>query len=172
MSKNLVQFQNVEKNWYVLYTYPNYEKKVLKVASQKNIPCFLPTQKVVRIWSDRRKILEVPLFPNYLFVQVNKQNRFTILDILGVVRFVSHSGKPALISDDEIKLIKKMSNSQEITLEQDFVNGDLVRIVEGPFIGLEGILFHKKGKNRLAIRIEGINQSISISSCKLMVEKI
>lgn len=172
MSKNLVQCANLEQNWCVLYTYPNYEKKVLKVATQKNITCFLPTQKVERTWSDRRKILEIPLFPNYLFVQVNKQNRFTILDILGVVRFVSLSGKPAIISDYEIDLIRKMTNGPEVALEREFVNGDLVRIIEGPFMGLEGILFQKKGKHRLSIRINGINQSISISTSSQLVAKI
>jgi transcriptional antiterminator RfaH len=171
MLQNLTQAANLQQNWCVLYTYPNYEKKILKAAIKKDIVCFLPTQKVVREWSDRRKILEVPLFPNYLFVQVNKQNRFKILDITGVVRFVSHSGRPAVISNYEIDLIKKMADSEEITLEQDLINGDLVRIIDGPFTGLSGTLFQRKGKDKLAVKIEGLNQSISISISKLTVEK-
>lgn len=172
MSINLIQQKCLESNWCVLYTYPNYEKKVLRTATQKNIICFLPTHKVVRQWSDRKKTIEVPLFPNYLFVHTNRQNRFEILDILGVTHFVSHCGKPAIISPQEIDLIRKMTAEREVSLERDFLKGDLVKIVDGPFSGLEGILFEKKGNSRFAVKIEGINQSISISINKSAVLKI
>jgi transcription antitermination factor NusG len=92
-------------NWYLLYTFPNHEKKVHKISNQKNISCFLPTQKIVRQWRDRKRILDVPLFPNYLFVYTTNTERLQLLDIPGASKFVSFEGKPVVLMEKVIETI-------------------------------------------------------------------
>jgi transcriptional antiterminator RfaH len=147
--------------WYVVYTYPNSEKKVHTHLVQKNITCFLPLQRVKRQWSDRTKIIEVPLFPNYIFVYTTNRERFKVLDIPGVSRYIMYNGGPATISENEITTIKKMMIDKEAILEQ-YIDGEAVNIIDGPFNGLTGIIFERKGKTRFGVKIEAINRAISV----------
>lgn len=155
--------------WYVVYTYPNFEKKVRNHMVQKNIACFLPLQKVTRQWSDRKKIIEVPLFPNYIFVYIPNDERFKILGIVGVSRYIMYNNGPAIISDKEITIIKEMLMEPSVQVEK-YLEGDIVEIIEGPFSGLKGTVFERKGKKRLGIKIKSLDQSLSaefdISSIK------
>lgn len=171
MPDNSLMFSNQFK-WYVIYTQPNYERKVLKMAVRKNMECFLPTQKVVRQWSDRKKTLDVPLFPNYLFVCVKNEERFKLLDITGVIRFINYDSKPVVLSDFQMLQIKKITESPDALLEEKFEEGDFVEITCEPFQGLKGLLIKRKGKNRFAIKIEGVNNIISIPTDNLTMVKI
>jgi transcriptional antiterminator RfaH len=158
-------------NWYVIYTYPNFEKKIQQSLLKKNIMCFLPLQKMMRQWSDRKKVIEVPLFPNYVFVYISNLERFRVLDILGVSRYISYNGSPAIISDDAISKIKKMMHGPDIVIE-NYLEGDLIKIIDGPFTGLTGIVFERKGKKRFGIRIEAINQCLSVELNATSIKKL
>jgi transcription antitermination factor NusG len=148
--------------WYVIYTYPNYEKKVRNMFSQLDITCFLPVHKVTRIWSDRKKTVERPLFPNYIFVYADDKTKYKALNVYGVSRYVSSNGNPVTISENEIDTIKKMLVVPGMTVEQHIEAGDLVEITDGAFDGLKGVVFKKSSKSRFAVKIHGINQFISI----------
>jgi transcription antitermination factor NusG len=149
-------------SWYVVYTYPHYEKRILNQSEKIGIQCFLPTKKVVKQWSDRKKVVDEPLFPNYVFVYVNKQARFRLLDIAGVSRYVAFEGKPVVVSDQDMNAIKKLIVEPEVAVEQEPQSGSKVLITDGPFTGMEGIIFQKKGKTRFGVRIPGLNHSISV----------
>jgi transcription antitermination factor NusG len=168
----MLQSQNLGLKWYILYTYPNYEKKILKVLTQKNIFCFLPTQRIIRQWSDRKKTIEVPLFPNYLFVYTTNQERVKQLDISGVARYVTHCGKPVTVSQQEIEIVEKMVAKSDISVESDLIERDIVKIVEGPFTGLEGIFFQRKGRTRVGVKIEAMNQFLCVEVDISYVQKI
>jgi transcriptional antiterminator RfaH len=160
-------------NWYVLYTYPNSEKKVETNLSLKKIETYLPLQKVRRQWSDRKKTVLVPLFPNYVFVYANHCERYKILEVPGALRFVSFGGRPVFISVSEIDTIKKLlSNDHTLAVEKSLEKGDAVRITDGSFAGLCGILFERKGQKRFGIQINSINQSLSIEISSSCLEKI
>lgn len=151
-----------ERNWYIIYTHSNFERIVKRTLAQKQINCFLPMKTVTRVWSDRRKIMEVPAFPNYLFVNIEPANRFQILSVSGVSSFVSFDKKPATISDREIDCISQLLATETICVEQNFENGDHIQIVDGPFTGFFGTLIERKGKMRFCVRLAAINYSISI----------
>ncbi|HET8963076.1 MAG TPA: UpxY family transcription antiterminator [Chitinophagales bacterium] len=157
--------------WYVVYTCPNSEKKVHTSLEQKNIISFLPLKKVTRQWSDRRKIIEIPLFPNYIFVYTTKQERFKVLDISGVSRYIMYNKCPATISENEITTLKKLIINKEAVIEQ-YLEGDKINIVDGPFNGLTGIIFERKGKTRFGVRLESINRSISVELNGSSIRKI
>jgi transcriptional antiterminator RfaH len=157
--------------WYVVYTFPNSEKKVHTYLIQKDMTCFLPLQKVTRQWSDRKKIVEIPLFPNYIFVYTTSHERFKVLDIAGVSRYITYNGSPATISETEIIMIKRLMVKSEIVVEK-YLEGDTVEIVNGPFNGLTGVVFQRKGKTRFGINITSINQSLSVELDISSIEKI
>ncbi len=149
--------------WHVIYTRPKFEKKIFERLQERKIETFLPLQKVIRQWSDRKKKVEVPLFPNYLFVRISSPDRWNVLDVNGVVRFLQFEGKSAIISETEVETIRKSLLGDLEVSNKKFNKGDQVIIVRGPLKGLKGILIENKGRRRLAIRINIIDKSILVN---------
>src|SRR5467141_2857386 len=89
--------------WHAIYTCSRHEKSVSRQLREKQIDCFLPLYRSVRRWKDRRKELELPLFPGYVFVQLALQDRFRVLQLPSAVRLVSFNGQPAILPDAEIE---------------------------------------------------------------------
>lgn len=158
-------------NWYILYTFPNLEKKICKELSKKRIQSYLPLQRVIRQRSDRKKELQIPMFPNYVFINTNEKERFKFLDIGGILKYISFDGKAAVVSNEEISKIKRFEDTS-FEVETHLVQGDQVLIIDGPFTGLKGKLFYKKGKERVGIHLNSINQSISIEVCTSSLRKL
>jgi transcription elongation factor/antiterminator RfaH len=159
--------------WHVVYTFPNFEKKIYNQLLQQNIDAYLPCQHVVRQWSDRKKKVEVPLFPNYVFVKVSKSEHFKVLSTNGVVRFISFCGIPAVMPKEDIEAIRLLINGNwKIDKEAYFAVGDRVKIIHGPLAGLEGIWLEKRGAKRFGIRFESIKQAVSIDIHSCYLEKI
>src|SRR5271156_5983597 len=94
--------QGPELNWYALYTCPRHEKCVAQQSEQRSISCFLPLYRSVRRWKDRRKELELALFPGYVFVRIALADRLRVLHLPSAVRLVSFNGQPAALPEAEI----------------------------------------------------------------------
>jgi transcription elongation factor/antiterminator RfaH len=149
--------------WYALYTRPRHEKQVLQELSNKNIEAFLPTYKIRRRWSDRYKIVEEPLFKNYLFVNIEFDRRYyDTLRPYGAVAFVVFDGKPAEIPSHEIEAVRKLVDSELPYDPHPYLKvGRKVRVRSGPLEGCEGILTRKKGLARLVLSVNLLQQSVS-----------
>lgn len=162
-----------ELNWYVVYTYPHFEKKVQHSLSRANITSFLPLQKTVRQWSDRKKTVEAALFPNYIFVRTTNKERYHVLNIYGVSRYIYFDGKPVTLSEKEIEMIMKIAVEPDVTVEPGIEVGDCVSIIDGAFAGMKGVVFERKGKTRFCVRISAINQFLSfeVNSSSLKKEE-
>ena len=80
--------------WYVVYTLSKHEKKVEKLLERKNIESYLPKRTIIRQWSDRKRKVEAPLFPNYLFVHIHPREFWKVLSTNGVIRFVCTGRSP------------------------------------------------------------------------------
>jgi len=158
-------------SWYILYTFPNLEKKICKELSRKRVESYLPLQKVIRQRSDRRKELSIPMFPSYIFIHSNEKERFKLLDIGGVQKYISFDGKPAKVSVEEIAHIKRFEETS-CEVEAHLVQGDQVLIVDGPFTGLKGRMFYKKGKERVGIHLSSINHFVSVEVGAASLRKI
>lgn len=152
---------SIVTGWYTVYTLPKFEKKINAELGKRNIEAYVPLQKVFRKWSDRIKLMEVPLFPNYVFIKAAAAERLRTVDVRGICNFVSFDGRPACISDDDILTIRRLE-SQTLEVESKLVSGDPVRIIRGPLAGLRGVLFSKKGKERVGVRIETIKETLSL----------
>ncbi len=147
--------------WYALYTRPRHEKQVFEELRNRAIEAYLPTQKVRRRWSDRYKIIEEPLFKNYLFVRTDEQNYRKCLEPYGAVSFVSVEGKPAVVADEELEAVRIMVTSEIPHNPYPYLKaGRKVRVKYGPLEGCEGILIRKRGLDRLVVTVHLLQRSI------------
>ena len=148
--------------WYALYTRPRHEKQVFEDLTRRKIEAFLPTYKVRRRWSDRYKIVEEPLFKNYLFVRVDYgRSYYDILRPYGAVSFVTFEGVPAAIPGEEIESIRRLVESELPYNPHPYLKvGRKVRVKAGPLAGCEGILTRKRGLARLVLNINLLQQSV------------
>ncbi len=149
--------------WYALYTRPRHERQVFRELSNKGIEAFLPTFSVRRRWSDRYKVIEEPLFKNYLFVNVDFDRRHhETLRPYGAVAFVMFDGKPAPIPEREIDAIRRLVDSELPYDPHPYLKiGHRVRVRSGPLEGCEGILTRKKGIARFVLSVHLLQQSVS-----------
>ena len=150
-------------HWYALYTRPRHEKQVLDDLCNRHIEAFLPTYKVRRRWSDRYKIVEEPLFKNYLFVNVDYDRRYhETLRPYGAVSFVTFDGKPAQLPEHEVDAVRRLVSSDLPYDPHPYLKvGRRVRVRSGPLEGCEGILTRKKGLARLVLSVNLLQQSVS-----------
>lgn len=154
--------QSVE-SWHVAYTMPRSEQKVYDFLRRVGVTSFFPVQSVLRKWSDRIKRIELPLFPNYIFVCVTPQRRFEVTNVEGVVRYVSFAGRPAVVPVSVIESLQKLSGSELEVVQDSFDRvGMPVMICEGPFAGVKGYLVKRNGKERLQVRVETLKSTVSI----------
>lgn len=129
-------------NWYVVYTKPKWEKKVAEQLKNIGIECYCPLITQVRQWSDRKKKVEVPLFNSYVFVQLPEADRNLVFQSAGAVRYLFWLGKPAIVRDEEIDIIKKGldgADSCEISL-LPFQVGDTIELDSGPFLNQTAVV--------------------------------
>ena len=161
--------------WFALYTRARHEKQVQRELSSRGIETFLPTFKVKRRWSDRYKIIEEPLFRNYLFVNSAdlKQGCNEALKHYGAVSFVTLDGKPAPIPPVEIESIRRLVESDLAYGPHPYLKvGRKVRVRLGPLEGCEGILVRKKGLSRLVLSLNLLQQSVSAEVDAEVIEPI
>lgn len=129
-------------NWYVVYTKPKWEKKVAEKLAQAGIECYCPLITQIKQWSDRKKKVEVPLFNSYVFVQLPEVDRNTVFKVPGVVRYLFWLGKPAIVRDEEINIIKTSltsSNIADISVSSIQV-GDRIKLDSGAFSNQDAIV--------------------------------
>lgn len=108
--------------------------------------------------------MEVPLFPNYVFVKVNGMGYNSLHSIKEIVRFVSIDRRPVVIREDEIKMIKRLLMGEpDVASEEYFQEGARIRIEHGQFAGLEGIVVKQNNKSRLIVKIDGIMRAFSVN---------
>lgn len=151
--------------WYAVQTRARHEKKVAAELQEKNISAYLPLMAQVHHWSDRRKIVHVPVFPGYLFVrtELEPRIRLSVLQIWGVLGFVGSQREILPIPDCEIEDIQDLVNKKIPLTPYPFLKvGQRVRVRGGALDGLEGILV-TNGEKRLVISVGTINRSLSIA---------
>lgn len=147
--------------WLVLYTKPRNEKKVTERLTKKGFEMYCPLMKTLRQWSDRKKKVEVPMFPGYIFAFVTEKERLALLQDPGVLNFVFWQGKPAVVRPEEIEAIQNIvSFGQEVQVEGDqLMPGQYIEIPEGPFKGLTGQV-DKIDKTKVLVYIEQLGCTI------------
>lgn len=149
--------------WYAAYTHARHEKKVAQQLEERRIDHFLPVYRSIRRWKDRRKELDLVLFPGYVFVRLSSGERLRVLQLPGVVRFVSFNGQPAALPGTEIEALRN-GLAQGIRAEHHpyLTVGRRVKVTHGPMAGAAGILLRTKNNCRIVISIDAIMRSIAV----------
>ncbi|NOZ45981.1 MAG: UpxY family transcription antiterminator [Chlorobi bacterium] len=163
-----------DKKWYVIYTKSRAEKKVYQKLTGQNIETFLPLQKTMRQWSDRKKTVEVPLFNSYVFVKITETDFYKVLQTDGVVYFISFNGEKAVVPEQviiQLKLIIKGKVPVDLSKEK-FEKGDYVEVERGPLKELKGYLVTYHGKHKVLIRIDVINQNLLLEIPASFLRKV
>ncbi|MCF6147838.1 MAG: UpxY family transcription antiterminator [Candidatus Kuenenia sp.] len=161
--------------WFAVHTKSRHEKQVDSFLKEKNISSFLPLVKVISRRRDRRKFIDVPLFPGYLFVNISLDNIYEVKSTRGVVRIVGNEEnlEPSPIPDVEIHNLKTLINSNvSIDPYKYLQKGTRVRVVSGPLMGLEGMLVKRKTNYRVVISINLLQKSTSAEISIADVESI
>jgi transcription antitermination factor NusG len=158
-------------SWYALYTCPRHEKRVVQQIEQHSISCFLPLYRSVRRWKDRRKELELALFPGYVFVRIALQDRLRVLQLASVVRFVSFNGYPLPLPQGEMEALMTGLRSGVRAEPHPYLTvGRRVRVKLGPLAGSQGILVRRKDKFRVVLSLELIMRSVAVEVDEADVE--
>jgi len=155
----------IKRQWYAVYIRSRAEKKVYEDLQFQGIGAFLPLQRKLRKWSDRKKWVEMPLIPGYCFVHVTRKEYDQVLYNNNVVCYVTFEGKAAVIRDDQIDFLKRMLRMTDKEVEvshETFVPGQKVEVIAGPLIGMRGELVETRGKHRFILRIEQIETVFSV----------
>lgn len=164
----------LDPKWYAVYTRPRFEKQVLKGLLDQGIDAYLPLIKTMRQWSDRKKMVEIPLFSSYVFVNINRRSYDQVLQTHGVVKYISFEGKAATIPSEQIDNLRIIVNSNEKveTTWETRKKGDIVMVTAGTLKGLRGELITDGDRKKVLVRIDSIDQNLTVEVHPSLIEKI
>ena len=149
--------------WYALYTNPRHEKRVASQLAERSLECFLPLYRSMRRWNDRSRLLDLPLFPGYLFVHIELAQKLRVLSISGAVRLVGVGNSPQALPDDEIQQIRKLLLANPRMEPHPYLRvGSRVRVSRGPLEGTEGCIIRYKNHYRVVISVHLIQRSVAV----------
>jgi transcription antitermination factor NusG len=154
-----------EDRWYAFRTRSRHEKKATLQLQEAGIETFLPVASQVREWSDRRKIIELPLFPGYGFARINYlgNDRIRVLSIHGIVSFVGPNGCGTPVPDQQIQDLRKLMHHKTPCQPHPYIAvGRRVRIRGGALDGVEGVLTEQREDRSLVISLTPIERAVSI----------
>ncbi len=160
--------------WYPVYTRSRAEKKAYDELNRKAILAYLPLNKTVKQWSDRKKIVEVPLIKSYLFVYISAKEYAEVLMTNGIARFIYFSGQIASIPDQQINDLKLLlaTDADLEVIDYDIKPGERVLIKAGPFKGIIAELVSVQNKQRIVLRLQNMGYAININTSVAFVEPI
>ena len=151
-------------NWLAVYTKPRWEKKVAERIASKGLEVYCPLNKVRKKWSDRYKVVEEPLFKSYVFVKILEQDQIRVRLTDGVVNFVYSEGKPAIIYEEEINLIRRFLKEYKEVQSKPVVlkKGVKVRVKSGVLMDREGIVIDIQNK-KACVLLESLGYELIAS---------
>lgn len=158
MEKKELKINADKTSWYVLYTAPRAEKQVRDRINALGVECWLPLHRAPRVWSDRVKIVELPLFNSYLFVRCTDPELRNLTRVYGVARIVYYNGKPAVVRQKEIDAIQDFLDQAS---EHALCPGEEVEILCGAMKHVPGKV-KKIKKNHLVLYLEQLGATVCV----------
>ncbi|MEJ2218419.1 MAG: UpxY family transcription antiterminator [Gemmatimonadota bacterium] len=156
-----------EPRWYACYTRARHEKRVERALAERRVDSYLPLVQRERQWKDRRKLVAFPLFPSYVFARFAWRHVHDVLTTPGVSTVVRMDGRPAPIPDEDLENVRRFTKALvETGLEPEprpFVReGQRVRVTNGPFQGVEGVVAEQRGTRRVLVGLPVIRQGFEV----------
>jgi transcription antitermination factor NusG len=154
---------DVSKSWFVIYTNSRQEIKVTDRLKAIGIEAYCPTINEVKFYSDRKKKIERPILFSYVFVRLNEKERSLVFQIPGVVRYVFWLGKPAIVKQQEIDILKNNINgTYSDIIVSNLEKGDNLLISSGPFKNNNGTVI-SVNKNKIRLALPGLGVLLTLS---------
>lgn len=149
--------------WFAILVRTGREKTATLLLENAGYECFLPLSRGTRRWSDRTKLIEVPLFPGYLFCRMNPHNRLTVLMTPGVIQIVGVGKTPIPVEEEEIDAIQRVQTSGLSAMPWPYMQvGNVAQILEGPLRGLTGIVVKIKSGVKLVLSVSLLQRSVAV----------
>ncbi|MBA3679595.1 MAG: UpxY family transcription antiterminator [Bacteroidetes bacterium] len=157
---------NKIKKWHAVYVSSRTEKKISENLNNKGIEAYVPLVKTMRQWSDRKKMVELPLLNGYVFVKISSTENDKVMQTKGIVNFVRSEGKFATIRDleiDRLKQLVELGYHMEVNgINKEYKEGDKVKINSGSLKGIEGYVIDAKENKQIEVLLESIGQCIRV----------
>jgi transcriptional antiterminator NusG len=156
-----------EPHWYACYTRARHEKQAESQLRQRGLESYLPLIQQIRQWSDRKKVVQFPLFPSYVFGRFTLREVHAVLTTPGVSTIVRANGYPTPIPDADLNNVKRFADAlAESGIEPEtrpfLTEGQWIRVLEGPFEGVEGVVVERRGRKRVLVGLAAIGQGLEI----------
>lgn len=152
-----------EHPWFALQVRTKHEAGVAEFLRGRGYNPFLPVYRSRKVWSDRIKVVDAPLFPGYMFCRVNMEDRMPILTAPGVIRIVGYNRVPVPVEDTEIQSLQTLATSDLPHQPCPFLRlGEQFQIESGPLQGLKGILIEVRGTHRLVLSVTLLQRSVAV----------
>ena len=150
-------------NWFAVYTAPRHEKSVARHCEVRQIEVFLPLHRSVHRWKNRCRVnVDQPLFPNYVFVLLEKHDYRRVLQTPGVLSLVGSAGEPSPLPTSEIESLRAGLPQRMFEPYPYLVKGDRVRIQSGALAGMVGVLVRRKNNLRVVLALDLIMQGVAV----------
>ncbi len=165
----------VEPHWYAIHTRSQHEKSVTAQLQDQGITTFLPLVTELQRWSDRRKLVQLPLFSCYTFLHMRfvPELWVKVLRVSGVLSFVGVLGQGVPIPEKQMESIRTLLASKALYTLCPFLKvSQHVRIRGGVLDGIEGILVSRSGDRKVVISVEPIQRSLAVQIGDYQVEPI
>jgi transcriptional antiterminator RfaH len=157
---------NFREGWYLIYTRPKHEKKVHERLVELKIDCFLPLKKQLRVSQERKRIVDEPLFPSYIFIYLtNMQNYYKGMDTDGALYYVRTGKEIARVSETVVNNIRLLVNQMkdfEVS-ERRFQPAQRVVISKGALTGLTCEVVHFENKQKLLVRVDLLRRNLLLT---------
>lgn len=152
-------------SWYVLYTKPRTEKRVAETLEQMGFEVYCPLTTEIKQWKDRKKKLRSPLFKSYVFIKLEEKKRNLVFDVPGVVRYLFWLGKPAVVRNEEIEIIKEWLDDEKVMdVKVEHLNeGDRIIIKNGAFKDQEAII-REVGKRKMRLILPKLGCTVEVNT--------
>jgi transcriptional antiterminator RfaH len=157
---------NLHAGWYLIYTKPSHEKKVYARFTDNNIESFLPMRKTLRTWHDRKKYINQPLFPSYVFVYLkDKKDYYNILDTEGVLYYVKSGKEISRVSETVINNLMLLSNQvNELEISEGYFQPSRQMVIStGALTGLSCEIVQYKSKQTLLVRVDLLQRNLLVA---------
>ena len=165
----------LKREWYVLHTKSRFETVVFDALKKKSKEVFLPKIWVRSKRKDRKAMLHAPLFPGYVFVKtdLDPRDHLDILKTTGAVRLIGNNNGPIPAEEQAVASLKIMvSTDEKIKTGSQFIKGDKVMVLSGPFAGVIGIFVRQRGQGSIIVNIDILGQNASAVVDEDNVKKI
>ena len=149
-------------NWFVVYTKPRFEKKVEERLLSLGIEAYCPVRKEIRLWSDRKKKVDVPVLPSMVLVKLEEKKVNDVFNVNGVVRYMFWLGKRAIVREKEIDILKNYLKGNRL------INQETVKVKPGDIIDIPGFdnesgFVDRVSKNNAWVFLENLGYTIKLN---------